>query len=185
MRNAGFLGLGVLLILVQGNLYRLIAPLARFMGWLWSTGDVAGLTPSLLLPLIIFLGVHEHSMPRGALLAFVFGYLTDLLSGAPIMLFTFISVVIWWLSRVLGVRLTAQTFLTRMSLAFLFALVEGGMVLMLLAIFGADNRRPLEILVTVVPHAVTTALCSPIVFRLARRLHQGTLSVQAAGEGSP
>jgi len=185
MRNAGFLGLGILLILIQGNLHRLLGPLAHLMGWLWHRGDVAGLTPSLLLPLIIFLGVHEHSMARGALLAFGFGYLTDLCSGAPIMLFTFISVLIWWLSRVLGVRLTAQTFLTRMSLAFVFALVEGGLVLMLLAIFGADNRRPLEILVAVVPHAVSTALFSPIVFRLARRLHQGTLSVQAAGEGAP
>ena len=37
---------------------------------------------------------------------------TDLLAGAPIGLFTFVSVAVWWLARVAGVRLTAQTWLT-------------------------------------------------------------------------
>ncbi len=140
MRNLGFFAVAALLILVQSNLFRLIGPLGSLVGAHW----VHGATPSLALPLVIFLGVHEPSMPRGAALAFAIGYAQDLLGGAPIGLFTFVYVMIWWLSRVAGVRLTAQTMLTRMSLAFIFALVQSAVILVLLAVFGNDNRRPLE-----------------------------------------
>jgi rod shape-determining protein MreD len=179
MRNAAFLAVGLLLIVVQSNLYRLLGPLDGILG---SVG-LSATTPSLVLPLIIFLGVHEHSMARGALLAFAYGYLTDLFASAPIGLFAFVSVAIWWLSRMAGVRLTAQTALTRMSLAFGFALVESGIVLILLAIFGSDTRRPLEIGATVLPHAIVTALVSPVIFRIAQRLQQG--SVVRATEAAP
>src|SRR5512140_1039349 len=109
MRNLLFLSLGVFLILLQSNLYRLL-----------QFTTINGLTPSLVLPLVLFLGVHEHSMARGAILTFVLGYLLDLLAGAPIGLFTFIYVSIWWLARITGVRLTTQTWLARVSLGFVF-----------------------------------------------------------------
>lgn len=169
MRNTAFFAVGVLLILVQSNLYRLLGLL-----------HIHGATPSLVLPLVIFLGVHEPSTARGAFLCFFLGYALDLFASAPIGLFTFISVAIWWLARIAGVRLTAQTVLTRMSLAFGFALVQSAMLLMLLAIFGADNRRPLEIGTVVLPHAIVTALVSPIVFSIAQRLHLATLAVRSA-----
>ena len=38
---------------------------------------VPGLVPSLVLPLILFMGVHEYSLVRGACVAFALGYLTD------------------------------------------------------------------------------------------------------------
>lgn len=173
MRNAAFLAVGILLILVQSNLYRIIGPL-----------HIHGATPSLTLPLIIFLGVHEASMVRGAGLAFVLGYAMDLFASAPIGLFAFVSVGIWWLSRVAGVRLTAQTTLTRMSLAFGFALVQSAMILTLLAIFGADTKRPLEIGTVVLPNAIATALVSPLIFVIAQRLHQSTLAVHSAADGA-
>jgi rod shape-determining protein MreD len=168
MRSTAYLGVAVLLILIQSNLFRLIGPLGALVGARW----VHGITPSLVLPLIVFLGVHELSMARGALLAFGIGYAEDMLSGAPVGLFTFISVAIWWLARVAGVRLTAQTVLPRMSLALAFSLVEGAMVLILLAVFGGDNRRPVEVASIVLPRSLATALCSPPVFRLAQRLRQ-------------
>ncbi len=169
MRSLAYLGVAVLLLLVQSNLFRLTGPIAGLFGLSWPHG----LTPSLVLPLIVFLGVHELSTARGALLAFAIGYAEDILGGAPIGLFTFVSVAVWWLSRVTGVRLTAQTALPRMSLALAFALVEGALVLILLAVFGDDNRRPVEIASVVVPRAIATAVCSPPVFRLAQRLRQG------------
>jgi len=168
MRSAAFLGVAVLLVLLQSNLYRLIGPLAELIGPRWTHG----VTPSLVLPLVVFLGVHEPSMARGALLAFGIGYLLDNLAGAPLGLFAFIYVAIWWLARVAGVRLTAQTAWTRLSLALVFALVESAMVLILLAVFGSDTRRPVEIASIVIPHALTTAACSPLLFRLAQRLRQ-------------
>jgi hypothetical protein len=171
MRNAAFLAVGILAILLQAQAYRVLGPLG-----------LHGATPNLVLPLVIFLGVHETSMPRGASLAFGLGYLLDLFASAPMFLFTFISVAIWWLSRVAGVRLTAQTVLTRMSLALAFSIVESSVILILLAIFGNDTRRPLEIGTVVLPQALSTALFSPLVFHVAQRLHQSSAPVHGATE---
>jgi rod shape-determining protein MreD len=162
MRSAAFLAVGVLLIIAQGNLY----PLLGYLG-------LHGATPSFVLPLLIFLGVHETSMARGSLLAFALGYATDLLASAPIGLFSLMAVAVWWLGRVAGVRLTAQTWWTKVALAFGFSLVESVLVLVLLAIFGSDPQRPLEIASVALPHASSTALCSLLIFPLAQRIHQG------------
>ena len=178
MRNLGFFAVAALLILVQSNLYRVLGPLGGLVG----PHFIHGITPSLALPLVIFLGVHEPSMPRGAALSFAIGYAQDLLAAAPVGLFTFVYVMIWWLSRVAGVRLTAQTVLTRMSLAFIFALVQSAVILVLLAVFGSDNRRPIELATIVLPHAASTALCAPLLFRLAQRLRQGGTTARAQPE---
>lgn len=161
MRNALFLSLGVFLVLLQSNLYRLL-----------QFTHINGITPSLVLPLVLFLGVHEHSMARGSLLTFALGYWLDHVAGAPIGLFTFIYVAIWWMARITGVRLTTQTWLARVSLGFVFTIVEAAMVLILLAVFGSDTRRPLEISRSVLAHAVSTAFISPFVLQLALKLHQ-------------
>ena len=171
MRNATLLIVGVLLILLQSNLYRLLAPL-----------DLPGATPNLVLPVVVYLGVHEPSMARGASLAFALGYAQDILGSAPIMLFAFVMVSVWWLARVVGVRLTAQTVLTRMSLAFGFSLVESAIVIILLAIFGSDNRRPLEMVGVVMPHAIATALVSSPIFRLVQKLHQSPTPKRSGAE---
>lgn len=176
MRTTAYLGVAVLLLLVQSNLFRILGPLGDLLG----PRFVHGVTPSLVLPLVIFLGVYELSAPRGALMAFAIGYAEDILSGAPIGLFTFISVAVWWLSRVAGVRLTAQTALPRMSLTLGFSLIEGALVLILLAIFGEDTRRPVEVASVVLPRSLATALCSPLVFRFAQRLRQSTAPMRAA-----
>jgi len=174
MRNFAFFGTGLFLILIQANLYRVL-------GFI----KVNGATPSLILPLIVFLGVHELSMARGAILAFSLGYMLDIVASAPMWLFTFVTVAIWFLSRVAGVRLTAQTTITRMSLGFGFSIVESAIVLILLAVFGQDTRRPLEIGYIVLPRALMTALFAPIVFTIAQRIHQSTLGVQGgASEGA-
>jgi rod shape-determining protein MreD len=164
MRATAFFALGFLLIVLQGNLYRVIGPLG-----------LHGATPSFVLPLLIFLGVHESSMARGASLAFALGYTTDLLASAPIGLFTLVAVAIWWLARTAGVRLTAQTWWTKASLSFGFSLVESVLVLVLLAIFGADPHRPGEISSVALPHAAATALCSLLIYPLAQKIHQGAL----------
>jgi rod shape-determining protein MreD len=165
--------MAVILLLFQANVHRLLGPLHLY-GW----------TPSAILPLVIFLGVHEPSMAKGAVLAFVIGHTLDLLASAPLGLFAFVYVGMWWLARLVGVRLTAQTFLTQMALAFAFSLVEGVVILILLAVFGADPRRPLDLEWVVPTRAVTTALIAPIVFRIAERLHQSAQATPRATEGA-
>jgi rod shape-determining protein MreD len=154
MRSAAFLAVGILLIVAQGNLY----PVLGYFG-------LHGATPSFVLPLIIFLGVHETSMARGSLLAVTLGYATDLLASAPIGLFSLMAVALWWLGRIAGVRLTAQTWWTKAALAF-----------------GSDPQRPLEIASVALPHATSTAICSLLIFPLAQRIHQGA-ALSRAFEG--
>ncbi len=163
MRNTAFLLLGLTLLLVQSNLF-------RFVGFL----HVPGLTPSLVLPLIVFMGVHEYVLWRGALLAFGIGYLLDVVSAAPLGLYTFTSVAIFVMARGVGVRLAAQTTLPKIGLAFGFSLLESALILIVVAIFGADAARPRALAALVLPHAIATALMSPLVFRLAERIHQVT-----------
>ncbi len=185
MRNAAFLAVGVFLILVQANLYRVLAPLGAVVDDSLGTSMLHGATPSLVLPLIIFLGVHEPSMGRGALLTAGIGYSLDLFASAPVGLFTFVSVAIFVLARAAGVRLTAQHWVTQASLAMGFAVVEGAIVLVLLAIFGSDAQRPLEMFTVVPARAVSTAIFSPFVFKLAQRLHTGSLKTPEPVEGAP
>src|SRR5678815_2331744 len=187
MKSVAIVCVGLILIIIQGNLYRVLGGFCRLADPNTIIGQalsVFSMTPNLVLPLLIFLGVQEHSMLKGAFLAFVLGHLLDLFGAGPMWLFTFVSVAIWWLARAFGVRLTAQTPLTRVPLVFGFAVVQSAIILILLAVFGADNRRPVEIAHTVLPNAFTTALFSPIVFRIAQRLHQGSAQVQPA-EGTP
>lgn len=168
MRNTAFLGTGFLLLILQAQAHRILGHV-----------PIAGITPSLVLPLIVFTGVHEYSVARGAALAFVLGYVLDLFAGAPVGLFTFVSVAIFVLARAAGVRLAAQTLLTQLALAFVFALVQGVMVVVLLAIFrDAKTMYPVRALLPLIlPQALATALVSPLVFRLAERLHQATLGM--------
>jgi len=163
MRNTALLVVGLGLLFVQSVLFWLI-------GWL----PLSGITPSLILPLIVFMGVHEYSLSRGAALACVLGYGLDLLASAPVGLFTFVSVATFVLARAAGVRLAAQHIITQVPLAFVFSVVQSVMVLVLLAIFGRNPHGAREMATLVLPHALGTALFSPIVFRIAGKLHQAT-----------
>jgi rod shape-determining protein MreD len=172
MRNSAFLAVGIGLLVIQSNLFRVIGKL-----------NVPGATPSLLLPLVVFMGVYEYSIARGAALSFLLGYLLDLFVGAPVGLFTFITVATFVVARAAGVRLAAQTLLTKIALAFVFGLVEGVLIVILTAIFGGDAARPRALALLVAPHAVSTAAIAPLVFRLAERVHQATINVPRPGEG--
>ncbi|MCA9624970.1 MAG: rod shape-determining protein MreD [Myxococcales bacterium] len=182
MRNTAFLAFGLGLIMVQSNLFRLIGYGVVIQRSLFGEVTVAGVTPSLLLPLLVFMGVHEYAMWRGALLSFGLGYLLDVFASAPIGLYTFTSVTIFVVSRVAGVRLAAQTIITKVALAFAFSLLESVFVIILTAIFGGDAARPRALATLVLPHALSTALVAPLVFGLAQRVHQATITVPGPGE---
>lgn len=172
MRNTAFLVLGFTLLVVQSNLYRLIDSL-----------HVAIATPSLLLPLVVFMGVHEYSVARGAALSFILGYLLDVFAGAPVGLFTFISVASFVVARVAGIRLAAQTLLTKVALAFVFSLLESVVVVTLTAIFANDAHRARSLAMLVPSHAITTCAFAPFVFRVAERVHAATVAAPAPPEG--
>ncbi|MFO0551915.1 MAG: hypothetical protein U0271_26250 [Polyangiaceae bacterium] len=173
MRNTAFLALGIALLIVESGLFRILDRIHPAIA-----------TPSLLLPLIVFMGVHEYSLARGAALAFILGYFLDVFAAAPLGLFTFISVATFLVARVAGVRLAAQTLATKVALAFVFALFESILVVALTAIFGGDPHRARSLAILVPGHAITTAVSAPLVFRIAERVHLATIASPVPPEGT-
>jgi rod shape-determining protein MreD len=179
MRNTAFFVAGVVLLLLQSNAFRIVSAVwwvVQHSLHLKSEIPPAGLVPSLVLPLILFMGVHEYSLVRGASVAFVLGYLTDLVGIAPIGLYTSTYVAIFILARGAGVRLAAQTMLMQVALALAFTLVHSVMTLVLLAIFGRDPWVPRTLYPLTLPHVLATGVVAPFVFRLAHRIHLATMS---------
>ncbi len=172
MRNTGFFVTGIVLILIQANLFRFL---------LWT--KIPGIVPSLTLPLIVFMGVHEYSLVRGAAVAFAIGYLCDIFAGTPVGLYTFTSVVVFVLARGAGVRLAAQTTWMQVLLAIGFAAAQSLLVLLLLAIFGRerDGWVPRSVYPFALPRILTTAFVAPLIFRLARRVDSATSRIRGEG----
>jgi rod shape-determining protein MreD len=142
--------------------------------------------PALVLPLILFMGVHEYSLARGAAVAFVLGYATDVLGIAPVGLYTFTYVSTFVLARAAGVRLAAQTTWMQVLLVGAFAILQSTMVLVLLAIFGRGAWVPRSLYPLALPHAIATAAIAPLVFRAAQAIHAATGSTRVeAGGGAP
>ena len=186
MRNAGFLLVGFALILVQSNLFRFTCLVHRMLAQLHFYADtnaihLTNFTPQLALPLIVFMGVHEYSVVRGAGIVFALGYLTDLIGIAPVGLYTFTYVAMFLLARAAGVRLAAQTTLMQVVLAIGFTLLHAITILVLLAIFGRDPYVPRALYRMLVQHVLATAAVAPIVFRIAQRIHLATAGRSTEG----
>ncbi len=187
MRTAAYFLVGLALILLQGTAHRFLSPLDGISVGTFQLGRLLhGATPNLVLPLVVYLGVHEHSIARGSLLSYALGWAVDILGGGPAYLFRLTMVAVWWMSRAASTRVSTQSAMMRIPLAFSAAIAESAIVLTLLAIFGADNRRPMELLDTVLPHAVSTALFAPFLFSLAHRLsieNWGSSGAQSSSGG--
>jgi rod shape-determining protein MreD len=190
MRNTAFFLVGFALLVLETQMFRIIRILLDVLGWMLrvvhlASGpiDVPGLVPSLLLPLILFMGVHEYHLSLGACVVFALGYLTDILGIAPVGLHAFTFVAVFVLARSAGVRLGAQTKLTQAILALGFALVHSIMVLVLLAIFGNDAWVPRAVYPLTLPHVLSTAAIAPLVFMLAQKVHAATTTSKRAEAG--
>lgn len=180
MKSAAYLLVGLALILLQGTAHRFLVGLEGVtIGSFQAAKYLHGATPSLVLPLVVYLGIHEQSMARGALLSFGLGWGIDILGGGPAFLFRFTMVAVWWVSRAASTRVSTQSMMMRIPLALAASLAESAIILTLLAIFGADNRRPLELSTIVLPRAISTAIFSPFFFSLAHRL-----SIESWGSGT-
>lgn len=160
MRYTAFLLFGFVLIILQGEAWLVLGPLAA-----------KGYRPSLLVPLLVFLGVTESNLALAAMIAFLLGYVTDVVGGAPIGLYTFASVATVALSRIAGLRVVSQGGLARALLAGAFAALSSVMVLVLLAIFGKSPYVPRAMARLLLPQAIATAIAAPLVFRAAARVH--------------
>lgn len=161
MRNVAFVALAFLLLVTQGAVGVLV-PLNE-----WA--------PNLLLPIVIYLGVaHDVHIVRGAALAFVLGYLLDEFCGSPMGLSTFVMVATFLVARGAGLNLFMRGPLLQIAMTFVFAVLAGGSILALRAIFEPPAPFPIgsvsETLISLAAGAAVTAVLSPVLFFLIRRV---------------
>ena len=184
MRYTAFLLLGLLLIVAQGEVYLLTGPLAAIHPQGWWGWLLSGLRPSLLVPLVVWLGVTETNLALGAGVAFLLGYVLDVLGGSPVGLHAFTSVATIALARVAGLRIVTQGGYARALLAGGFAALADLLALVLMAIFGRPYA-PRAMLPQIIPHALATALVAPLVFRLAARTNAIAAGFMGRSESEP
>ena len=132
--------------------------------------SVPAFAPNLMLPVVIMLGVsQEVPMVRGATVSFLLGYLLDGFSGNLMSLQTFILVATFMLARVAGLRLFLRGPAFQIALTFGVALVTGGAILALQAIFAEPPNIPLEETwsqaAVLCATAASTAVFAPLMFR--------------------
>jgi rod shape-determining protein MreD len=178
VRHTAFFGLGFVLLLMQQNFFRflgLLGALCTAMHIPRTLVDTPGLVPSFAVPLILFMGVHEFALVRGAALAFLLGYFTDLIGIAPVGLYTFTYVGLFVLTRAAGLRFAAQTRWMQLLLGCGCALIQSIVVLGLIAIFGGDAWIPRAVYKMALPHTLATGLITPFIFKVAERVHVYTL----------
>lgn len=131
--------------------------------------------PNMMLPFAIFLGISaEVHIVRGAFICFVLGYLLDAFCGSPMGLQTFILVASFMVARGARLRLVPQGAGFQILLTFAMALLSGGVLLALRAIFDRrapfitdDTQRNAQ---SLVEYAISTALFAPPIFWAIRRI---------------
>lgn len=157
MRNLAFIGLGIALGALETILDRIVP--FQFM------------TPDLVLPLILYIGLLGFNAARGAAIAFVIGYFLDALQpGAPICLNMFVLVCVFLISRVMAARLLLAGTFFHVIAALLGSVASSLIIVGLRAIFErhVGGLQPLAIVIG--SRAMATAVAAPFVFALARRL---------------
>ena len=135
-----------------------------------SAFSLPWLAPNLVLPIVIMLGVsQEVHIVRGATVSFVLGFLLDGFCGNLMSLQTFVLVATFMLARGAGLRLFLRGPAFQVALTFLVAILNGGAILALRAIFAAPPNVPLNdlwpLVGTLLGSATTTAVLTPVIFR--------------------
>ena len=161
MRSLSFVLLGFQLLVLQAAIGVLL-PLGEF-------------APNLLLPIVIYLGVAgDLHIVRGAILAFVLGYLLDSFCGSPMGLQTFVMVATFLIARGAGLNLFMRGPILQAVITFGFGVVAGGSILALRAIFEPPAPFPLgsisDTVLALVTGAAVTGVAAPALFFVIRRV---------------
>lgn len=130
VRNLYVLLLGLALLVVKSSLAVLV-----------PTHPVS---PVLLLPVILHLGVSpDVPLMRGAIMSFVLGWAMDEFCGAPMGLSTFALVATYLATHGAVNQLFLRSTASQIFLTFGVAMLAGGTMLALRAIFGPGEAFPL------------------------------------------
>lgn len=162
-RIGRLLGIGILAVFVQATLVTL--------------SPIRDVLPDVVLPAVLFVATQEVEVVAGVAIAFVVGYVFDLLSGAPpgchCAAFQFIYLLGRWARR----RLYLAGVLFEIGLAFGAVLVAAAIVLTIRVAFQdvvfADYGG---IVTAALVRAALTAVLAPAVFWSARAILTGRRS---------
>jgi len=129
-------------------------------------------SPYLALPLAFALGTARGvPLVRGAGTAFALGYLYDLFTGNPLGIYTFVFVVGYLTSRLVGYLMSFRGVPFEMGLTFALTLVVGGLVELLRSFSpGGTTWSASALAFSLFGSAFATALVSPLLFALVRKV---------------
>jgi len=123
------------------------------------------LSPDVLLVIVVFLGLHRHTV-GGALAAFLLGYVQDAVSGGAVGLNAFGMVVVYALVYLTCRRLWVDNVLSKVVLVFLASWVKAVAVLAVSIVFGAFAGTLGSALGGMLLNATLAALLAPPVFAM-------------------
>jgi rod shape-determining protein MreD len=137
--------------------------------WL-SFFPIQRIRPDLLLIFTLYLAFLFPPF-LGGILAFFMGYLMDLFSGNTLGLYAFSRTIVFFATQFLKERFYLEGFSFQFLFAFIFSILEGGLLLVL--INGLDpvsfENLYLSLLTFLLPQSFCTGLASPFLFLLFKK----------------
>ena len=123
--------------------------------------------PDLVLILILFLG-FSYPTVLGGLIAFSLGFLLDLFSGNAFGLYTFTRPLIFFVAQLFRSHFYWKGFSFQFLFVFIFALLEGGLILLLVSGLNPSPFRNLysSVIADLLPQSIITGLITPLLFPL-------------------
>ncbi len=139
------------------------------------------LVPELGLLVVLYAGLGSSGSLSGACtVAFLLGYVTDLLAGAPKGLFAMVFVLLCIGAKAASLRLLLRGTVLQAGFAFLASLAGGLLTVLLRSKIEGGTLAPLAIAPL---QAAMTALLAPVLFSLFLRLEGRTSNAGAFGMG--
>ncbi len=140
------------------------------------------LQPDMLLIILVYAGIRRGKV-NGAGLALSYGYLVDLFSGRPFGTYLFLYVCLFFLVRLLGMRLLLQTRAVQMLLvAMLSVLIEAGAAGLgrLASIPSPLEFTPASVVARAASSAAVVLLLFPLLSRVESSLARRTGTIQVS-----
>ncbi len=144
---------GILLLTLQ----------ATFLAYL----PIHRIRPDFVLILVLFLG-FSFPTSLGGLLAFSFGFLLDVFSGNAFGLYTFTRPLVFFLAQLFRTHFYWQGFSFQFLFVFIFAVMEGFLILFLVSGLNPSPFHNLynSVMADLLTQSIFTGLITPLVFPL-------------------
>ncbi len=150
----------------KGLLYLIAGLIALFL----QTTIISHLPvkPDLVLVVVVCLGL-SHSPFSGAVLAFVLGCLTDVFAGSTPGFFALTRTVVFFFVYSIRGRLYFESYLAKVGLVFIAALIDAAVVLFLVGITSHLPILPSSIGRMIVGPVLLTVMFAPFCFLVLQR----------------